>query len=160
IRSRECAAREEERKTETSSCVAATPRIVAESAAPTQAPQVSHPAPQAPFTVTLAPSNSTKGISPATTAGDGPPLTENALEKIRKAVASAKAPPNGPIRVGGVETLGAFKAFYSDIAETRGWTAIHEFYWLHLHTDERLWMQIKKARGRLLENPLSRDSYR
>ncbi|KAF4684200.1 hypothetical protein FOZ60_008144, partial [Perkinsus olseni] len=133
IRSRECAAREEERKTETSPCVAATPRIVS----------------RAPFTVTLAPSNSTKGISPATTAGDGPPLTENALEKIRKAVASAKAPPNGPIR-----------AFYSDIAETRGWTAIHEFYWLHLHTDERLWMQIKKARGRLLENPLSRDSYR
>ncbi|KAF4647937.1 hypothetical protein FOL46_003565, partial [Perkinsus olseni] len=57
--------------------------------------------------------------------GVGDALSEASLEKIRKAVKAAKAPPGAPIRLGGTEILSSFRVFYKNQALINGWSEVH-----------------------------------
>ncbi|KAF4677189.1 hypothetical protein FOZ62_018325, partial [Perkinsus olseni] len=41
----------------------------------------------------------------------------------------------------------------------RGWSKVHEYYYLAHHIEARLWIDIVTANRMLLKNPLRRDSY-
>ncbi|EER00170.1 hypothetical protein Pmar_PMAR022782 [Perkinsus marinus ATCC 50983] len=91
-------------------------------------------------------------------------LTEEAVEKIRKAAEATKPPPGGMFKIGDdidhPQTLSDFRAYFETVSSQRAWTVVHEFFWLAKFVDTPLWLNISKTRGRkLLANPLCRASY-
>ncbi|EER08283.1 hypothetical protein Pmar_PMAR007954 [Perkinsus marinus ATCC 50983] len=94
-------------------------------------------------------------------AGSRPELTEELVEKIRKAAEATKAPPGGcfVVREGDTQTLAEFRAYFQTIANQRGWGDVHAFFWLAKFVDTALWINISLAHGPLIENTLSRASY-
>ncbi|KAF4746226.1 hypothetical protein FOZ63_023441, partial [Perkinsus olseni] len=86
-------------------------------------------------------------------------LREGEREKIRKAAETGRAPPGGPYQITGTTPLSLFKTHVSVISSSRGWSKVHEYYYLAHHIEARLWIDIVTANRMLLKNPLRRDSY-
>ncbi|KAF4647043.1 hypothetical protein FOZ61_004732, partial [Perkinsus olseni] len=72
-------------------------------------------------------------------------LREGEREKIRKAAEAGRAPPGGPYRIVGTTPLSLFKTHVSVISSSRGWSKVHEYYYLAPHIEARLWIDIVTA---------------
>ncbi|EER04210.1 hypothetical protein Pmar_PMAR011436 [Perkinsus marinus ATCC 50983] len=89
-------------------------------------------------------------------------LTEEAVEKIRKAAEATKPPPGGvfTVREGSGQTLSEFRAYFQTLSNQRAWGDVHAFFWLCKFVDTSLWMNISLAQGqKILCDPLCRSSY-